>query len=172
MSKNKTIKQDRVPKAPKVFDFQEQIAKGKKGEEAFIMGYHSSLSVVKDHFTDFVRSDGIIVELKTDYYDHDKTANFFIERYSSYEAKSPGSFWQSQAKGVQMLCYLFASHGIYYEFADIPATIARLEEIIPGLSYIRVPNKGWTGVGYRIPREVLKDLYTVHVLRTPDKGKA
>lgn len=149
----------------KVFDFQDQLKLGAEGEARFKLLYHSELEYIKERYADFKRvSDGAVLELKTDKYNHDETANFFIERWSNVDTKKPGSFWQSIPKGATLFCYYFPSHACYYEFTDLPKVLQRLDDIIDSgqVKPIRVLNKGWTGVGYKIPREILKEFWSYY----------
>ena len=151
----------------KVFDFQERLKFGDAAERKFAEGYHSELEFIKERYADFRRvSDGAIVELKSDSYSHEKTENFFIERFSSEEKQSPGSFWQSVPKGVQVFCYFFPSDGIYYEFTDLPKVLEKLDDILREgkLKPVRIFNEGWTGVGYKVPRSWLQDYWTKYEL--------
>lgn len=145
----------------KIFDFQERLKFGNQNEQLFMSIYRQPLQLIKEHYADFRLEDGTIVELKSDSYDHDKTENFFIERYSSIESQKPGSFWQSEPKGVGLFIYFFPSNNCYYEFRDLPKVISKLDDIIKEgkIKPTKVFNKGWTGLGYKIPRKDLEEFW-------------
>jgi hypothetical protein len=146
----------------KPFDFKEQIAIGDVGQRLFIQHYHTPIVQFGPHKADFKRlSDGKLVELKTDSYDMGKTENFFIERFSSFNTKSPGGPWQSKEKRVPIFCYFFIKNGVYFEF-DTKELVKFLDPIAEKAGLIFIPNKGWTTAGFKVPREKLKHLYTEH----------
>jgi hypothetical protein len=121
--------------------------------------YHSPLLPFREHAFDFLRDDGRRIEVKTDWYSLDKTEYFFIERWSSIEKKKPGGPWQSLGK-ADVFVYLFIRDGVYFEFEDMAAFVGELERMIPDLPLIRIPNKGYTGGGYKVPMAALAHLYT------------
>lgn len=149
-----------VIKSKSEFDFKDQLKKGDAGEVLFKEFYHGGeLEIIKENYADFKTSKGKILELKTDYYSMDASPNFFVERYSDFAKKSPGSFWQSQEKGVDLFVYMYIKNKTYFEFKDLDKTIVRLNELISQLKYVSIRNKGWTATGYKVPREALKDFY-------------
>ena len=106
-----------------VFDFEEQNKVGKLGE-AFVKKYWTvPLRKLEGKGPDFLDLDGNLLEVKTDSYDHDKTVNLFIERWSDYSKERPGGPWQAMEKGSTVFIYLFISSKIWYVFKDIPALI-------------------------------------------------
>lgn len=145
----------------KTWSFKDQIEVGTRGEELFLEYYHSPIVVYPKHAADFqLVNTGQLLELKSDTYNMDKTPNFFIERWSDIENKKPGSIWQSHKKGVEIFCYMFVRHNTYFEFRDLPALIERLDSITKDMYLHHIKNRGWITGGYRVPRELLKDLYT------------
>lgn len=150
------------------FDFKKQLEIGKQGQQIFLSGYHETLLPLTGRNTDFrIESGpnaGKLLELKSDQYAHDATANFFLERWSVHEKKAPGGPWQSLLKGCHVFVYLYAADGIYYQFEDLQALIARVQDRMPQSKLIRIPNKGYTTTGWKVPRSMLEDLYTVHRL--------
>ena len=144
----------------KVWGFKEQIAVGDEGQRLFLKNYHTPITEYVPHAADFqVVATGALVELKTDTYPMATTPNFFIERWSDIGSKKPGSVWQSVEKGVTIFCYMFIQDRTYFEFTDLPALIARLDDITAGSYLMAIRNKGWTTGGYRVKRESLRDLY-------------
>lgn len=146
----------------KVFSFKEQLELGKKAESEFIKKYKGpKLHPHDGREYDFDREDGAKVELKTDTYDMDKTPNFFIERWSVVEKQKPGSVWQSYEKGVDVFVYYFINNGVYFEFDDLASLIFAVEAYVALAhpSECVIKNKDYSGMGWRVPREVLQSLY-------------
>jgi hypothetical protein len=147
-----------MPKRP-TFSFQEQLEVGSRGEELFAENYPRKLDIWPGRDGDFVvRSTGQKLELKSDTYNIEKTPYFFIERYSDFHKKSPGSIWQAQEHGCEIFCYYFVRHDTWFEFRDIPALIARVESIAPK-GFVLIKNKAWITAGWKILRTDLEDLY-------------
>jgi hypothetical protein len=146
---------------PKVFGWKEKFQQGMDAEDIFPSIYQGEPLVKHpSRAYDFDRADGMRVELKADQYPIDRSPNFFIERWSVVEQQKPGSLWQSVDK-ADVFIYFYAKSGVYFEFKDIPAVIREVEKYIltnaPKEMYIQ--NKGYKGMGYKIPREILKHLY-------------
>lgn len=137
----------------KTFGFNEQLQIGNDAEQRFIKGY-AGLPLVKHSARayDFDRADGKRIELKSDTYVGSK--NFFFERWSNIDKQKPGSVWQSIDK-ADIFIYCFVNEGVYYEFADMPLLLSSLESICQSLPLIRIPNRGYAGGGYKVPRELL-----------------
>lgn len=143
----------------RVFDFKEQLKIGNRGENLFLDLY-PSWELVKENHADFRCTDtGDLIELKTDTYGHDKTPNFFIERYSNYQRKTPGSIWQAHKNGASRFYYYFINSNVYYEFLDIKKVIDRVEKLCENQGYVLIPNKGWTTAGWKVSREALDELW-------------
>ena len=143
------------------FDFKVQLEVGQSGEADFLNMYPSKLEIHPGFDGDFIcKKTGDKIELKTDTYRMSDTPNFFIERYSDFHKKSPGSVWQALEHGCKRFCYYFVKDGVYFEFDNLPKLCNRLEKLIEGRSYIQVKNKAWVTIGYTIKREDLSDLYT------------
>jgi hypothetical protein len=144
----------------KTFGWKTQFDKGMDGETLFQSIYTGqSLTKSETREYDFDREDGKRVELKTDSYDIDKTKNFFIERWSVFEKKKPGSVWQSIDK-ADVFIYFFSKNKVWFEFPDIVALVAAVEDYVAEheVPLVFVQNKGYNGAGYRIPRNVLAHL--------------
>lgn len=148
-------------KSKKVWSMKTQLGVGAKGEKLLLKHWKEPVQkhpVFKG--PDFIDVKDTVIELKTDTYDMDKTPNFFMERWSNAEKKYPGGPWQAHLKGVEVFVYLFITHKKWFIFRDMPALLARLEEVTEGKYVHNIPNRGWTTQGYRVPRALLKDLYT------------
>lgn len=113
----------------------------------------------RNGFIDFLNKNGDIVELKTDSYDPNMTKNFFIERYSSDVKKNDGGLWQSFKNGSKYFLYFFPKGNIIYFFKTenmLNETIEYLKTNTP--TEIKIPNKGYNTIGYKIPRHIYKPM--------------
>lgn len=149
----------------KVFDFQEQLKAGSRGEELFLEYYPEKLDIWPGRDGDFITSDGVKIELKSDTYNMDKTANFFIERYSDFEKKSPGSIWQAEGHGCTRFVYYFVRHNTWFECRDLPGLMQFIETNYGHKGFILIKNKGWRTAGWAIPREALKAYFTEYTFK-------
>ena len=140
----------------KVYTWKEQLEKGMKAEELFLDICHLRLTKSETRDYDFLTRDGRRVELKTDFYGEDRTPNFFIERWSVMEDEKPGGPWQSKEKKVDLFIYLYADTGAYYVFSDLRALCKAVEKL--NLPIIPVKNRGYSGGGFKVPREAIRHL--------------
>lgn len=152
----------------KVFDFKIQLEVGDRGQELFLENYPEKLTIWPERDGDFITESGKKLELKTDTYNMDKTDNFFIERYSDLNKKSPGSVWQAQGHGCEIFVYYFVRHNTWFQFNDLPALINRLDSLTQGKGMVYIKNRAWTTAGYKVKREDLKDLYTEFTFKVKD----
>lgn len=136
-----------------IHDFKESLKRGQDGETELLKLW-PELIAADGRKHDFTLPNGDTVELKTDYYDADKTPNFFMERWSNWADKKPGGVWQSSAT---YFAYYFIKNGLLFVFKT-----NALREFMDGQKYggISVRNKGWTTVGYRVPRAQVMHLTT------------
>lgn len=147
------------PRSTRKFSFQQELSKGKKGEQWLLHHYHSPLLPYAAYDFDFLRADGKAVELKTDWYSLSGTEFFFMERWSDIERKKPGGPWQSAGKGADLFIYLFIRDGVYFEFEDVRELRDRLNSLTRSLELIRIRNRGYEGGGYKVPIAKLADLF-------------
>lgn len=137
-------------------NFQKDLQRGLAGQQAF-----AKLFVNVRH-TDGKRGDltvnGAKIELKVDFYDMDKTSNFFIERYSSLQTFSPGGPWQAASHECDYFVYMYMMQMTGFVFA-VPNIVKQLEAIEKQLKPVEVKNKSWTTMGYKVPRQALKPLF-------------
>ncbi len=151
----------------KAFDFKGQLAVGDRGEELFLERYPRKLEVFPGKAYDFtVKSSRETLELKTDTYNMKKSENFFFERYSCVDKKSPGGPWRAKKDKVDIFCYYFVRHNVWFEFRDVPALIKRLDALTKKQGLIYVKNRGWITGGYKVKREDLEDLYSIYEFET------
>ena len=137
-------------------NFQKDLQRGLAGQQAF-----AKLFANVRH-TDGKRGDltinGAKIELKVDFYDMEKTPNFFIERYSSKETFSPGGPWQAATHECDYFVYMFMMQMTGFVF-EVPDIVKQLEAMEKQLKPVEVRNKSWTTLGFRVPRQALKPLF-------------
>ena len=144
------------------FTFKAQLEVGDRGEQLFLERYPRKIEIYPGREWDFtVQSTGEKLELKTDTYNIDKSPNFFFERFSDVYKQTPGGPWQSYSHGVDIFCYYFVRHNVWFEFRDMEALLERLNKLTENKGLVYIKNRGWVTGGYKIPRNLLEDLYTV-----------
>jgi hypothetical protein len=138
--------------------FQRQLRVGQIGEVLFYQAHQGTLRQEGGREHDFTcLLSGEKYELKSDLYNMEATPYFFIERYSNAEKKSPGGPWQALTHGADWFCYMFVTNLRVFKF-NTRALVERLEGLLAEHAPVNIPNKTWTTVGYKIPREALADL--------------
>lgn len=149
-------------KTKKVWSFQAQLEVGNRAEELFMDYYPRKLEIFPGKEYDFtVKSSREKLELKTDTYNINKSENFFMERYSCIDRKTPGGPWRAKKDKIDIFCYFFARHNVWFEFRDIPALIKRLDTLTKGKGLVYIKNRGWITGGYKVKRSDLEDLYNI-----------
>ncbi len=142
----------------KVVNFFESKKDGQKGEKLFLELNLDKLDAADGYKFDFTLKDSDRkVELKSDYYDSDKTENFFMERYSNFQDKSNGGVWQSAENGVHYYVYFFVKNKHAYVF-KVKDLVKKLNEICDEKDLIFIPNKTWVTAGYKVNRKLLEDV--------------
>lgn len=138
-------------------NFRSSLAKGKLGEELFNKHF-PELKALNGRESDFIAPDGTLWELKTDSYDMNKTANFFFERFSNWSKQSDGGPWQALHHGSTNFAYMFTQNSKVFIFrtADL---VYHLNRILSNYEAIKIPNRGYETIGYKIPREELSHIY-------------
>lgn len=151
----------------KSWDFKKQLEFGDRGEALFAERYPRRLEIFPGKAYDFtVLSSREKVELKTDSYNMDKSENFFFERYSDVSKESPGGPWRAKRDKVDIFCYYFVRHNIWYEFRDIPALVKRLNSLTKGKGLVYIKNRGWITGGYKVKRSDVEDLCSIYEFDT------
>lgn len=137
------------------FNFKKDLQRGLVGQQMFNKLF-PKLVQTSGRSGDF-EFNGDKFELKVDYYDLNKSPNFFIERYSKLDLFSPGGPWQADAHECKYFVYLYigALEGYIFNTKDL---IVQLEPIISNLKPVEVRNKSWITVGYKVPRGLLKPI--------------
>lgn len=135
----------------KVFDFKTQMAVGDLGESHFCSRY-ADLAPKKseERAIDFHLADGKSVELKTDDYPMESTANFFMEITSHGKLGGP---YRAHQDNVDFFVYYFIKNRTFFWF-DTKTLVPRIDELIKSNRFKikSIRNKGWTAEGYALPR--------------------
>ena len=166
------------------FDWKTQLVVGSRGEELILANYHEPLVIYPENKADFRRlSDRKLVELKSDSYNLSKTEFMFFERFSDITektAKKAGGPWRARRDRVGVFVYYFARHNTYYNFEDVKGLCARLDKLTKKQGLIAIKNRAWITGGYKVRRDLVEDLATIHVfdavnhvnkVLTPDMAK-
>ena len=145
----------------KVFDFKAQMAIGDKGEKDFLEQYKSLApkKSVEDKTCDFILGNGKRVELKSDSYTMEETENFFMEIYGCITTSKLGGPLRARQDKVDYFVYYFPKNRTFFWFRT-DELCERLEAIILTNKYKQksIRNKGWSAIGYAIPRAEFTDL--------------
>jgi hypothetical protein len=146
-----------------------QLKKGKKAEKDFLEKYGQGAIVRTDgRKGDLqVKWSRVIIELKTDFYS--KSTNLFMERWSvSPTPEKPdgkvGGPWQSIAHGASYYLYWFPDTEELFVF-QTEVLVNYLEANLNGFRPCPVRNKGYTTLGYIVPKEKLLKFHE----ENPDK---
>lgn len=146
------------------FDFKMQLEVGQNGENLLMEVYPHKLTVHEGRDGDFIDSKGRKIELKTDTYDMNKTPNFFIERFSDYHRKTPGSVWQAYEHGCDIFIYMFVRNSTYFKCSDLEGLLGKLNKYYEdNPSLIFVKNRGWVTAGMKVPRELVAEYFETYV---------
>ena len=149
-----------------MFYFDKSLKVGKEGEDRFFNHFSGRLIKADGLKYDFVTVDGLTLELKSDSYDMEKTENFFFERYSDFERKTPGGIWQSKSNEVDLFVYYFPQNDYFYcgNVNDIVESVETLQ--LDEKDLLKIPNKSWTTAGWKIKRDLLTEVmkgYNINV---------
>lgn len=151
-------------KPKKAFLFNEQLAKGERGEHFFLHHYHSPIIKYRWHTADFIDWEGSKIELKTDFYSLQDTEFMFMERYSDVDKRKPGGPWQSHKNGVDKFVYLFIRDGVYFEFENMEKLLARLKKLTDKAPMVYIKNPTYRAGGYKVRIADLEDICHRHRL--------
>jgi hypothetical protein len=104
------------------------------------------------------------IEIKTDYWAMSNTVNFFMEHYSDKNKQTPGGPYQALANGSNIFVYFYIKDMTFFKF-ETPKLVDALNDIIKTIPPTDVKNSTYVTQGYRVPRHLLKDIYTIHKLK-------
>ncbi len=152
--------------------FQASLSLGALGETLYFQANCGDLKKIDGMNGDFIwSSTGEKVELKSDYYKMEKTPNFFIERYSDKEKKTPGGPWRALQDGSTIFVYFYIQNLTYFTFRCEELCAFLTEQMLKEkCTPCDVVNKSWTTLGYRVPRTAVEHLATKEYL-TVKKSK-
>lgn len=137
-------------------NFKTDLLFGQKAEAAFLHATDGTLKQLDGRNGDFeVVASGTKLELKVDRYDHSKTPNFFVEKYS-YGTKLGGAF-RALEDGSELFAYYFQTPGIVYLFKT-QEFVDRVTKIEQGFDLTDVVNLRHTTQGYTMDRSLFEDL--------------
>lgn len=154
-----------------VFKFHNSLKSGKVGEEK-LKKIFPGLVPTSGRKGDFTLSNGLIVEVKTDFYEHKKTENLFLERYSSLEKQTNGGPWQAAEHGCTYFVYFYINSGIGYCY-QVDKLVEQADKVLTSLVPVQVKNHSWITLGYKAPRKLFEPEFSFSVppirLLTGDK---
>jgi hypothetical protein len=150
----------------KVFDFREDLVRGDKGEQQFLLTfslYRKGEDVDRAEH-DFLHSlSGATVELKTDYYSMHKTPNLIVERWSSIEKQKPGGPYR-HSQDLTYWVYYYIQEGVFL-FYDAQQLVEKVNFL--QLPITQVHNRGYTTGVYKVRRQDVEDCLIDMVHITP-----
>lgn len=155
-------------------NFARDLKVGQAGERAFIKlaAQHGiDLLQTDGRSGDLVDSTGGIWELKTDSYDHEATANFFIELYSDVDKGKLGGPAQALANGCQYFVYYFSANNIAYIF-HTENLCRQVDNYIAMNSpkHVEIRNRSWVTLGIKVPRSSLVPVRVLSKKPVPPNG--
>lgn len=103
--------------------------------------------------------EGIKMEVKSDFYGLSRTKNLFIERWSNFDRKKPGSVWQALEHGCDLFFYWFPADQVGFLFST-RELLALVEATEHKYDPVFVQNKSWRTVGYKVP---IKSLLSIAI---------
>ena len=143
----------------KTFSMSAQLKKGKAAEKDFLERYGQGAIVRTDgRKGDLqVKWSRAVLELKTDFYS--KSTNLFMERWSVMATPDrpegkPGGPWQSASHGASYYLYWFPETEELFVF-QTAVLVDFLEGNLSSFRQCPVRNKGYTTLGYIVPKERL-----------------
>ena len=149
-----------------LFIFEKSIVEGKKGEDLFFELYSRNPFLGEIRRSDGIKEDFFLgdksLELKSEYYDALKTPNFFIEKFSNFEAMTFGGPWRAEIHDVFYYAHFFTLSCELYLFKT-----KELMQQIRGYDdrwLLPIRNKTWTTYGFKVLRTKLRDVYDYHQL--------
>jgi hypothetical protein len=146
--------------------FKSSLTVGGIGETLFYTAHNGVLKRTDGRKSDLINvQTGEQIELKSDGWAMDKTPNFFFEIYSDKRVGSPGGPWRSKRDGIDTFVYFYVMDLTFFTF-DTCELVDRIEELKPSLKTKEVRNASWVTEGYLVPRDMLKDIFTVSKIST------
>jgi len=144
-----------------IHKFKDSLVLGDRGEKLLLDTY-SYLKPANCDAHDVVDTRyNSTVEIKTDYYPMSKTPNFFIEKYSDDYKFKAGGLDRAAIHKTDIFLYQFINDKTIFWFDDIPKALVIVDKFVRehNLQLIKIPNKGYNTLGYKIPRYILSDVF-------------
>lgn len=141
-------------------NFKDDLERGQEIERQ--VGRAMGWTKLSGFYADFKRNDGLLIELKADFYNPNKTGNFFFEVYSNLEHKTTGGPWRAKQNGCSLYCYYFVKTKQLYTL-NLDSLLSYLEEHIKTHSpyMLKIENESWITTGFLMPITLLKPFYTL-----------
>lgn len=146
------------------YDFKRDLRRGKAGEEMLVTLWPDIFVPPTEDVRayDLLHVDGRTVEVKTDYYDHETTPNFFMENTSH---DKPGGPWRALRDDVGLFVYLFVEpQPVAYVWEDVRALCCVLDTKFAHAPGREIHNGGWKAYGFLVDRGQLLSHTDVTVL--------
>ncbi len=139
-------------------NFYKDLKRGMDAENDFHKKYGELLDRLDGREGDFViRGTKLKIEIKSDFWDHDKWPNFICEVYRS--GKKPGGSFQALEHGCRYFCYWFAKQDKLYMF-DTYRFCRRVTMLAKKHHFPleTISNGTYHTSYYRIPRSLFEDI--------------
>jgi hypothetical protein len=139
-------------------NFQADLARGRIGELAFLHATKGTVEPTDGRTGDFIiKGTKTKIEVKSDYYDPNKTPNLFLEKYRS--GNKPGGCFQALEHGCKYFLYCFVQTGTIYAFKT-KELCERLDLLhdSKNLTLTSVENPNYTTRGLKVHRDLVTDL--------------
>lgn len=142
-----------------VHKFKRSLAAGRSGELLLASLWTELVPIEGGRKGDFMLGNKK-VEVKSDSYGLQGSVNFFMERWSDEDKLKPGGPFQALEHGCQFFVYFYPTDKVAFVF-DTGSLCRVLLKMLPELKPVNIRNVRWNTVGYKIPREALKDIYVI-----------
>lgn len=135
-------------------DWLKDLERGDVGEQEFLQTFPTYRKVDDSQMyeCDFqCLYTGETVELKTDYYDMNKTPNLIVERYSNQQKGTPGGPYR-HSTDLTYWVYYYRKNGIFifYNALQLIETVDSL-----ALPLVPIQNNGYTTGVFKVPRDAV-----------------
>jgi hypothetical protein len=146
-------------------NWTQDLARGDVGERDFLRTFplyrKGDQENMYEH--DLVCSvSGSTVELKTDYYDMDKTPNLIVERYSNEQKGTAGGPYRHNSS-LGYWVYYYKKNGVFL-FYDAGQLVEKVTSL--NLPLLSIQNQGYTTGVHRVKRTDVEDCL-LHVIVLP-----
>lgn len=136
-------------------NFKSDLSTGHQGE-LLLLKLWPELVHLDGRKADFITPDFQTLELKSEKRSMAETENFFIEHWSDYDKKKMGGPWQALGRGASLFAIMFLPDETCFVFNT--HELVSVLEAMSGLKPVKIFNRGWITVGYKVPRKALEHL--------------